>query len=657
VIGYGCGDAGCNIAFQMTGLFLLIYYTDVVGLQPAAAAGIVGFVKLWDAFADVFAGRMVDRTMTRWGKFRPFILWFSLPLLLMNLLCFAVPDFSSEGAKIAWGYVTYALLGSLYSLVNIPFGSLAGAMTQEPSERAKLAGARMVGSGFTILILAVVLAPRLKAAENLHATFLITAAVFVLVGMALFMTTFFTAKEVVSREVARVSFRQTIQTVTKNGPLARLCLSSLMYLTAQNIIGAIVIFYARDYLGSTAALLTLVTIITTGAVLYVGPFGPWVTMALGKKRGFLIACGGTLVGALIVYLAGTNIPMAMVGLFVIGASMALLNTMTWALEADTVEYGEWKTHIRTEGATYAAFSFTRKVGQAAGAALAGAALGYYGYVSAVDGKPQPQSQSTLDGIHVTTAVLPAVFFLAAMLIMWSYPLSEERFREILGQIRDRRIAVEGEADRARTVGEPSAATRPVVTLFEQYGAGASEIGPRVAEALGVHWEPQAFSSQSIEDAVLERRAEEPEDGLLGRIFQSLGGGPNVLDDRGGQALFDKTDYELVDENNAYVIESTREGGVLLGRNGAIILADRPNALHVLLTGSVEDRVARAAAEAGITVEQAAQRQVSEDQIRAEMSQRLYHWDPRDPSRYDLVVNTSRVDPQTAVDMIVAASRR
>ena len=440
VIGYGCGDAGCNIAFQMTGLFLLIYYTDVVGLSPGAAAGILGFVKLWDAFADIFAGRMVDRTMTRWGKFRPFILWFSLPLLLTNLLCFYVPDFASDGAKIAWGYVTYALLGSLYSLVNIPFGSMAGAMTQVPSERAKLAGARMVGSGFTILILAVVLAPRLKSADDLHSTFLVTAAVFVFVGMALFMTTFLTAQEVVEREVPRVSFKQTIQTVTKNGPLARLCASSLMYLIAQNVIGAIVIFYARDYLGGTASLLTLVTVITTGAVLYVGPFGPWVTKVLGKKRGFMIACGGTLVGAVIVYTASDNIPFAMVGLFVIGASMALLNTMTWALEADTVEYGEWKTHIRTEGATYAAFSFTRKVGQAVGASLAGAALGYYGYVSAVDGKQQPQSESTLDGIHTATAVVPAIFFLAALLIMWSYPLTEKRFDEIMEQIRGRRIA-------------------------------------------------------------------------------------------------------------------------------------------------------------------------------------------------------------------------
>ena len=100
VIGYACGDAGCNVAFQMTGLFLLIYYTDAVGLSGAEAAGIIGFVKLWDAFADIFAGRMVDRTMTRWGKFRPFILWFSLPLLVTNLLVFYVPDFGQHAAKL-----------------------------------------------------------------------------------------------------------------------------------------------------------------------------------------------------------------------------------------------------------------------------------------------------------------------------------------------------------------------------------------------------------------------------------------------------------------------------------------------------------------------------------------------------------------------------
>lgn len=205
--------------------------------------------------------------------------------------------------------------------------------------------------------------------------------------------------------------------------------------------------------------------------------------------------------------------------------------------------------------------------------------------------------------------------------------------------------------------QPAAMTRPIVTLFEQYGCGASAIGPQVADALGVHWEPQAFSSQSIEDAVIAREAEEPDNSLLSRIFRTIGANnAGILDDRGGQALFSKADYELVDENNRLVLESTRGGGVILGRNGAVILAGWPNALHVLLTGAVEDRVARAAAEAGISLEQAAHRQASEDAIRAEMSQRLYHWDPRDPARYDLVINTSRIGLPVTVEIIVAASR-
>lgn len=198
-------------------------------------------------------------------------------------------------------------------------------------------------------------------------------------------------------------------------------------------------------------------------------------------------------------------------------------------------------------------------------------------------------------------------------------------------------------------------TKPIVTLFEMYGSGAEEVGPQVAEALGVPWEPQAFTSESIEQAVLAR-AEEPDDGLLSRIFRTLGGSPSVLDDRGGQALFARSDYELVQENNRHVLEATKQGGVILGRNGAVILADRPGALHVLLTGRVEDRIARAAAAAGISRELAARRQASEDAIRAEMSQKLYHWDPRDPARYDLVINTSRIAIPIATEVIVTASR-
>jgi glucuronide carrier protein len=440
ILGYACGDAGCNIAFQMTGLFLLIFYTDVVGINPIHAGNIFLFVKIWDAFADLFAGRMVDRSMTRWGKFRPFLLWYSVPLLVSNLFCFWIPV-DGYGAKLAWATLSYAIMGLLYSLVNIPYGSLAGAMSQNPVDRSRLASARMVGSGSTILLLALVLAPQIKASDNLALAFLITAAAFLVLGTILFLITFLTARETVIREVAHVSFKQTIQTVTKNGPLARLCLSSFFYLTGQNVVSALGIYIANDILSQYVGgnwLASVVTIITTGAVIYVAPFGPLVTRVLGKKRGFIVAAAGAIVGN-VAFLVSGNLFFALVGLFFVGFGMALLNTMTWALEADTVEYGEYQTGIRTEGATYAAFSFTRKVGQAVGAAIAGYGLAWAGYNGALKKAGEAQPAEVVDRMQLAAGILPLVFFLVALLIMATYPLTEARFKEIVAGIQARRM--------------------------------------------------------------------------------------------------------------------------------------------------------------------------------------------------------------------------
>src|SRR6478736_5469092 len=163
VIGYGAGDAANNLAFSLSTTFLLLYYTDVIGLPAAAIGTMFLVVRLWDAFADLFAGRMVDRTMTRWGKFRPFILFGSVPLLVMSLLTFYVPQGWDGGAQLLYAYLTYAVLGLVYSLVNVPYGSLATAMTQVSRERAKLAVARGLGAGLAGLGLTFLIAPRIQA--------------------------------------------------------------------------------------------------------------------------------------------------------------------------------------------------------------------------------------------------------------------------------------------------------------------------------------------------------------------------------------------------------------------------------------------------------------------------------------------------------------
>lgn len=193
---------------------------------------------------------------------------------------------------------------------------------------------------------------------------------------------------------------------------------------------------------------------------------------------------------------------------------------------------------------------------------------------------------------------------------------------------------------------------PVVTMFELYGAGAGEVGRRVADVLGLPFHAQAFSSADIEagaDAATAQNA------TLARVYSSLGGAYGGFDGR-EVVTTQQEKYDLVMTNNQAVWTAAEEGGVIVGRNAAVVLASRPGTVHVLLTGSVEDRVERAAREAGISTEQAARRQAREDEVRAEMSKVLYGWDPRLPERYDLVVNTTRIPVEAAVRAIVQIVR-
>ncbi|MGB8381781.1 MAG: cytidylate kinase family protein [Dermatophilaceae bacterium] len=202
------------------------------------------------------------------------------------------------------------------------------------------------------------------------------------------------------------------------------------------------------------------------------------------------------------------------------------------------------------------------------------------------------------------------------------------------------------------VPDPESSPKPVVTLFESYGAGAADIGPRVARALGLPFHQQAFSSEQLEDAETQREKES----VISRVFTAMGGtsygGVDVGDVTAGQ----RDSYELVMENNRIVQDEARAGGVILGRNATVILAARPSTLHVKLDAPVRQRTARAAQAAGIDIDRAAKRQKREDQFRAEMSIQLYGWDPRETHRYDLVLNTGNLNTDICVEIILAASK-
>lgn len=193
----------------------------------------------------------------------------------------------------------------------------------------------------------------------------------------------------------------------------------------------------------------------------------------------------------------------------------------------------------------------------------------------------------------------------------------------------------------------------VVTLFESYGAGASVVGPQVAAALGLPFVEQAFSSEQLE-ATQAQQEQEP-DGVIGRFLAQFGKLGAGMDSR--SMPWDQADEErMVQDNTRLVKEAARQGGVILGHNSQKILEDYPGALHVMLVGELEDRISRAAQAAGIDAERAAKRQRHEDQVRAEMSIRLYRLDPRDPQAYDLVVNTTKLGLDGAATVIADAAK-
>jgi glucuronide carrier protein len=450
IVGYGAGDAANNLAFTTATMFLLVYYTDVAGISAAAAGTLLLVVRVFDAFSDVFAGRVVDRTYSkRLGKFRPFIMFGSVPLLLLSAAAFSIPQIGQTG-MLLYAYLTYAALGLAYSLVNIPYGSLAGAMTPNAGERAKLASARTVGATVVAAFLGVFIAPQIVPGNDLQLLFTTMTLIFVVVGTALYLFTAFTAKERVVRDVPKVSLKQSFATLKGNKPLLLLCLSSFAFLTGMLAFSTIEIYYLRDVLHALPlyAVMSIVQLVLTFVL---APFVPTIVRRAGKKRAYIVGGLVCVVGGLLVFLTPpSQVALAVSGLVLSMVGILFVNMLVWALEADTVEYGEWKTGVRTEGITYALFSFTRKTGQAVGGALAAYALAVSGYV----GTTTTQSTEAMWGIRAAEGIIPAVMALIAVGLMAAYPLTDARHKQMVAEIAERRAA----ADRTPTAVSPALST-------------------------------------------------------------------------------------------------------------------------------------------------------------------------------------------------------
>ena len=281
-LGYGAGDAANNLTFSMSSMFLLLYYTDVVGIAATTVGTLFLVVRVFDGFADLFAGRVVDHTNTRWGRFRPYLLVAAIPLLLLNVAVFSVPDLGATGTLV-YAYVTYLLLGLAYSLVNIPYGSLATAMTQDAVERSKLATVRVLGSNVAILLLAVAVAPQIESAGDLQRSLTITTVVLAILGTGLYLFTFLTSRERVAHTTQTPALRETFVTVKQNTALLVLCGSSLVFLVGWFSLQTVTVYYARNVLGN-ADYYIVFTVVQTAGVFAAALLVPRLVARIGKQR-------------------------------------------------------------------------------------------------------------------------------------------------------------------------------------------------------------------------------------------------------------------------------------------------------------------------------------------------------------------------------------
>lgn len=432
-LGYASGDLACNLVFQTVSIFLLIFYTDVFGISAAAAATLFLVARLWDAINDPIMGAIVDKTKTRWGKFRPFLLWGAIPYGLIAILCFTTPNFSAAG-KLIYAYVTYIGLGMVYTFINVPYGALTSSMTQDPVERTSISAIRMFFALIGGLIVSgVPTLSNLFGKGNAALGYQVTMIVFAIIGTFLLFVTFFTTKErhTIKENNHKVNLSQTIKVLKANSPLKILSLIFILFFATNTISSAVSVYFFKYNLNSPA---TISLYISSGIIVMMATllFIPLMLKRIEKKRLLIL---GTAIGLFKpISMLFLSIPIIFAGNIIGSIGFGIVVGLLWGLVPDTIEYGQYKTGIRAEGMVYAIVGFAFKLGMALGGLVPGYVLEWTGYVP-----NSAQNNLTLSGIASLVSIIPIVFFLLIIICMKFYRLNEETYRNIVFKLNQKGV--------------------------------------------------------------------------------------------------------------------------------------------------------------------------------------------------------------------------
>ncbi|AWG44766.1 MFS transporter (plasmid) [Priestia filamentosa] len=437
-IGYATGDLACNFIYQTVSSYLLFFYTEVFGISAAAAGLMFLIVRIIDALMDPVIGTIVDKTNTKYGRFRPYLLYGAIPFAVVAILCFTTPEFSDTG-KIIYAYITYILLSLTYSTVNVPYSALTSAITQDTKEIVSLTSIRMLfsnGGGmivaFGVPFLAAIFT---QATGNTGIGWQITMSIMGVTGAILLILSFLSTKERVqiSEEESKVGYKDIFKQLRVNRPLVILCFLFLLNFGVNSIINSVGIYYVT-YNVARPDLVKWYGLIGTLPALILMPLIPTLYKVMGKKKLLFTALSCKAIGLLALFIIPPSIvPLVFAGRLVSALGTITAGAFTWAMIPETIDYGEYKTGKRASGVIYSLVNFFFKFGMAIGGIVPGIILSKFGYVA-----NHTQTTTALHGILLTMTVIPAIFIIIELFAIYLYKLDEKEHKRVLAELNARR---------------------------------------------------------------------------------------------------------------------------------------------------------------------------------------------------------------------------
>ena len=419
VIGFGLGDFGFNLFWSTTSLYLLFFYTDVLGIAASTAGLIILICLVWDGVTDPVMGAFASRTRSRWGRYRPYVL-LGAPFTAVSFwLMFTKPPFGSEWT-VAWALGTHLLFRTAYTVQSIPYSSLSAVMTTDSTERGRLAAARMMSattSGLLVAFFTLVLAGRL--ADDRATGFALLAALYAAVSLVLFAITFMTTREHVesSREGDLPSFEDMVRLVTGNPAFLLLFAATIVSSIGGTLFSKTLVYYVIYDLGEPEAVGALLAALIGTITVFV-PVWQAVTRRTSKRFVWLSGCAiSAAVYSIWFVMPPVSVSATLAFMVMAGVGSAAFYLTFWSMLPDTIEYGLFRTGVRAESLQFGLISFSQKVALGLGVGLLGILLDLIGYKANA-----AQSAATLDDMRMILTLLPGVLTIVSAALMWFYPL-------------------------------------------------------------------------------------------------------------------------------------------------------------------------------------------------------------------------------------------